>query len=52
MTKKPVSPEKADSPALFKKKTPTMLECLTMGRRYPTDSHMVEAMVARIRYTQ
>lgn len=34
----------------FKKKVPTVLECLTMGKRYPADSHMVEAAVARVMY--
>jgi len=32
----------------FKKTTPTVLECLTMGKRYPSDSHLVERAVARM----
>lgn len=35
----------------FKKKVPTVLECIVMGKRYPADSYMVEAAVSRIRAT-
>lgn len=33
----------------FKKTTPTVLECLTMGSRYPSDSYLVERAVSRMR---
>ena len=32
----------------FKKTTPTALECLTMSRRYPSDSYLVERAVSRM----
>ena len=33
----------------FKKTVPTVLECLTMGKRYPSDSYLVERAVSRMR---
>lgn len=33
----------------FKKTVPTVLECLTMSRRYPSDSYLVERAVSRMK---
>lgn len=35
----------------FKKKVPTVLECIVMGKRYPADDYMVERAVATLNTT-